>query len=67
MAIGTHDLDTIRGPFTYDAQPPGEIKFQPLSQTREYTAPELMDLYSVRDGTPLLSPTRGPVLCGRDD
>jgi hypothetical protein len=47
VAIGTHDLDTILGPFTYDAKPPGDIKFQPLNQDKEYTATELMDLYSV--------------------
>ncbi|GFG37483.1 hypothetical protein Cfor_09546 [Coptotermes formosanus] len=46
VAIGTHDLDTIVGPFTYDAKPPGDIKFQPLNQDKEYTATELMDLYS---------------------
>jgi phenylalanyl-tRNA synthetase beta chain len=47
VAIGTHDLDSIVGPFTYDAKPPGDIKFQPLNQDKEYTATELMDLYSV--------------------
>ncbi|XP_037089037.1 phenylalanine--tRNA ligase beta subunit-like [Pollicipes pollicipes] len=46
VAIGTHDLDTVRGPFTYDALPPGQIRFQPLGQTRSYSAPELMELYS---------------------
>jgi phenylalanyl-tRNA synthetase beta chain len=47
VSIGTHDLDTIVGPFMYDAKPPGDIKFQPLNQDKEYTATELMDLYSV--------------------
>lgn len=47
VAIGTHDLDSIEGPFYYDAKPPSEIKFKPLNQTKEYTAVELMDLYSV--------------------
>ncbi|XP_043926301.1 phenylalanine--tRNA ligase beta subunit [Protopterus annectens] len=45
VAIGIHDLDTICGPFTYTALPPAEIKFQPLNQTKEYTAAELMQLY----------------------
>uniref|UniRef100_A0A8C1XLT7 Phenylalanine--tRNA ligase beta subunit n=1 Tax=Cyprinus carpio TaxID=7962 RepID=A0A8C1XLT7_CYPCA len=45
VAIGTHDLDTISGPFTYTAKPPGEIRFKPLSQSKEYTAAELMSLY----------------------
>jgi len=46
VAIGTHDLDTIKGPFKYTAQPPNEIKFKPLNQQKEFTATELMDLYS---------------------
>ncbi|KAI8517267.1 hypothetical protein Bbelb_058480 [Branchiostoma belcheri] len=45
VAIGTHDLDTIQGPFIYNAKPPAEIKFKPLNQTKEYTAVELMQLY----------------------
>lgn len=46
-AIGTHDLDTLKGPFIYDAKPPAEIKFKPLNQTKEFTGTELMELYSV--------------------
>ncbi|KAJ0177688.1 hypothetical protein K1T71_006561 [Dendrolimus kikuchii] len=46
VAIGTHDLDTIQGPFVYDALPPNEIKFKALNQQKETTAPELMELYS---------------------
>lgn len=46
VAIGTHDLDKIQGPFRYTAKPPKEIKFVPLNQVKEYTAVELMDLYS---------------------
>ncbi|RLN61024.1 hypothetical protein BBJ29_004161 [Phytophthora kernoviae] len=45
VAIGTHDLDTIEGPFTYNALPPNEIKFVPLSQTKEFEAKELLDFY----------------------
>ncbi|XP_076000544.1 phenylalanine--tRNA ligase beta subunit [Genypterus blacodes] len=45
VAIGTHDLGTISGPFTYTAKPPGDIRFKPLNQTKEYTATELMSLY----------------------
>uniref|UniRef100_A0A672NMC1 Phenylalanine--tRNA ligase beta subunit n=1 Tax=Sinocyclocheilus grahami TaxID=75366 RepID=A0A672NMC1_SINGR len=45
VAIGTHDLDTISGPFTYTAKPPGDIRFKPLNQSKEYTATELMSLY----------------------
>ena len=47
VAIGTHDLDTIQGPFKYVAQPPDQIKFKPLNQSKEFTATEMMDLYSV--------------------
>lgn len=47
VAIGTHDLDTISGPFTYTAKPPGDISFKPLNQTQEYTATQLMSLYKV--------------------
>jgi len=45
-SVGTHDLDTITGPFTYMARPPGDISFVPLGQTKEFKSSELMDLYS---------------------
>lgn len=47
VSIGTHDLDTIQGPFTYDAKPPKDIRFKPLNQDKEYTGEEIMDLYAV--------------------
>lgn len=47
VAIGTHDLDTIQGPFIYDALPPEDIKFKALNQTEIYSATKLMDIYSV--------------------
>ena len=47
VAIGTHDLDTIKGPFTYEALPPEEIKFVPLNQTKSMNAVELMKFYEV--------------------
>ena len=46
VSIGTHDLDKIQGPFRYVAQPPSQIKFVPLNEVKEYTAVELMELYS---------------------
>ncbi|RCN41161.1 phenylalanine--tRNA ligase, beta subunit [Ancylostoma caninum] len=46
VAIGTHDLDTISGPFRYTAELPSNIKFIPLNQTRQFTAEELMNFYS---------------------
>ncbi|KAL0949409.1 hypothetical protein HGRIS_009472 [Hohenbuehelia grisea] len=45
VAIGTHDLDTVVGPFRYEARPPKSIKFKPLSKDKEYTAEELMTVY----------------------
>lgn len=46
VAIGTHDLDTIQGPFTYDAKSPKDITFVPLNQSKEMNAEELMNFYS---------------------
>ena len=46
VAIGTHDLDTITGPFKYDAKQPEDIKFKPLNHDSELTAPQIMELYS---------------------
>lgn len=46
-SIGTHDLDTLQGPFTYDALPPKEINFVPLNQTKSMDGEELMQYYEV--------------------
>ncbi|KAF5018368.1 hypothetical protein F66182_9655 [Fusarium sp. NRRL 66182] len=45
VSIGTHDYDTIQGPFTYEALPPKDIKFIPLNQTKEMDSAELMEFY----------------------
>ncbi|KAI0092643.1 phenylalanyl-tRNA synthetase [Irpex rosettiformis] len=45
VAIGTHDLDTLKPPFSYEAQSPKDIKFVPLSKDKAYTAEELMTVY----------------------
>ncbi|PKI83138.1 phenylalanine--tRNA ligase [Malassezia vespertilionis] len=45
VSMGTHDLDTIQGPFSYEALPPKEIRFAPLNRTEEYDASQLMELY----------------------
>uniref|UniRef100_A0A061S4X6 phenylalanine--tRNA ligase n=1 Tax=Tetraselmis sp. GSL018 TaxID=582737 RepID=A0A061S4X6_9CHLO len=45
VAIGTHDLSTLKGPFTYEALSPEEIRFVPLKQTQEFSAAELMEFY----------------------
>ena len=33
----------------YEAKPPKDIKFVPLNQVKEYTAEQLMELYSVSE------------------
>jgi len=45
VAIGTHDYDTVKGPFTYTALPPTDIKFKPLNQTEEMDGEKLMKFY----------------------
>lgn len=46
VAIGTHDLDTLEGPFTYEALPPKDINFVPLKETKSVDGNGLMDLLS---------------------
>ncbi|KAM3272865.1 hypothetical protein ACQJBY_042750 [Aegilops geniculata] len=45
VAIGTHDLDTLQGPFSYEALPPQEINFIPLKQEQNFRADALMEFY----------------------
>jgi len=45
VAIGTHDLGKIKGPFTYEAQLPEEIEFVPLKQEKSFNARDLMEFY----------------------
>ncbi|KAG1143829.1 hypothetical protein G6F37_005418 [Rhizopus arrhizus] len=45
-SMGTHDLDTIQGPFSYEALPHKDIKFVPLNKTAEVDGDELMELYA---------------------
>jgi phenylalanyl-tRNA synthetase beta chain len=45
VSIGTHDLDTIQGPFYYNAKAPRNIKFIPLNQEVEMDGPTLMNFY----------------------
>ncbi|RKP36538.1 beta subunit of phenylalanyl-tRNA synthetase [Dimargaris cristalligena] len=44
-SIGTHDLDTLRGPFSFEALPPKDIRFTPLNQTVEMDGAALMQFY----------------------
>lgn len=48
MAIGTHDLDTLKPPFRYEARSPKDIKFVPLNKDKASTAEELMTIYEAR-------------------
>jgi len=44
VSVGTHNLDSIQGPFTYAARDPASFKFVPLSQTKEVDGHGLMEL-----------------------
>lgn len=46
VAIGTHDLDTIQGPFSYEARPPQDINFIPLNQAQSMNGHELLEFYA---------------------
>lgn len=47
VAIGTHDLDTVRGPFRYEHKAPGDISFVPLvpADRGAFNARALLDHY----------------------
>ncbi|KAI1261899.1 phenylalanyl-tRNA synthetase [Xylariaceae sp. FL1019] len=45
VSIGTHDLDTVKGPFTYEAAKPQDFSFVPLNQTKNMTGEEMMTFY----------------------
>lgn len=47
VAIGTHDLDTLQGPFVYRAAKPTDINFIPLTEDngKTYNAKELLNFY----------------------
>ena len=47
VAIGTHDYDTIKGPFIYDARAPKEIVFAPLNKTEAIDGEKLMETLQV--------------------
>ena len=51
VAIGTHDMSKVKGPFTYEAPKPEDIKFIPLNQTKEMNGRELMEFYEVTPQT----------------
>lgn len=46
VAIGTHDLDSVEGPFMYDARPGTDIEFIPLTpDDRSFNAKSLLEFY----------------------
>ncbi|KAJ1663367.1 phenylalanine--tRNA ligase subunit beta [Coemansia sp. RSA 1813] len=45
VSIGTHDLQTVQGPFTYEARKPEDIKFVPLNQTEEMDGHRVIKFY----------------------
>ena len=47
VAIGTHDLDTLKAPFTYEAHPPQEIVFAPLNQTKAVDCVQMFEDFEV--------------------
>jgi phenylalanyl-tRNA synthetase beta chain len=45
VSIGTHDLDTIEGPFSYEGLPPEDIVFAPLNMEKKMNAKQMMEMY----------------------
>jgi phenylalanyl-tRNA synthetase beta chain len=43
VSFGTHDLDTIKGPFVYEALTPTEIEFVALNKTEKTNAHQLFE------------------------
>jgi phenylalanyl-tRNA synthetase beta chain len=43
-SMGTHDLDKVKGPITYEARSPKDIVFKALKQTQEMNADELFEV-----------------------
>jgi phenylalanyl-tRNA synthetase beta chain len=57
VAIGTHDLDAIKPPFSYDAREPTEINFVPLThKTESFNGRELMEFYETDPSCKHLKP-----------
>lgn len=42
-SIGTHDLDTIKGPFKYTAKDPKDFQFVPLNQEQKVNGHGMME------------------------
>ena len=46
VSMGTHDLDSVKGPFHYKALKPEEIKFRMLNRTEETSGSEILSQLS---------------------
>eukprot|EP00921_Rhytidocystis_pertsovi_P007900 GHVQ01013074.1.p1 GENE.GHVQ01013074.1~~GHVQ01013074.1.p1 ORF type:complete len:636 (+),score=53.30 GHVQ01013074.1:176-2083(+) len=44
VAIGTHDMDTIKVPYTYEALPPRDINFMPLYSNQVLSGDKVIDM-----------------------
>ena len=75
VAIGTHDLNTVEGPFVYECRSRKEICFKPLNQDREMDGDgviefcrndqklrEYVPLIEKEERVPLVSDSRGNIL-----
>jgi phenylalanyl-tRNA synthetase beta chain len=57
VSLGTHDLATVTGPFTYTAEPPGDIVFVPLTEeTKAWSGGALMNHYATAPECKHLAP-----------
>ena len=59
VAIGTHDLDAVKGPFTYDARCPDDFEFVPLTHDAagtSFTGRELLEHYETDPSCKHLKP-----------
>lgn len=68
VSMGTHDLDSIKGPFRYEARAPAEIAFCPLKETAVFRADALIEHYEkdlyLRTFVPLIADSPVfPVMC----
>ncbi|MDI6702197.1 phenylalanine--tRNA ligase subunit beta [Methanothermobacter wolfeii] len=72
VAIGIHDLDAVRGPFTYQGVEPEAVSFTPLDSVCEMTPREILEehpkgvkyahLLREHERYPLITDSRGNVL-----
>lgn len=60
VAIGTHDMDAVKGPFSYDARDPQAITFKPLThESRSFSGKELLEFYETDASCKHLKPYVG--------